>query len=207
MPKRGLEPAAQSRPDCEEQFVIVAAGHGCEQRMFGPSGKPASGIRVHRNGIGVQRDADTAGLGNPRDAVGETVAEVDARRRGLVAAEERPNAKARGRPEVALDARGRGVRLARLQHLQTCGCAANRPGEVDVIPRSRSTSRQRPSALHRADRRDVDRQRTWRAREVAADHGNACRCRLRVGEVVVRRWHCLRAGQGRWEHGEQQEQA
>ena len=86
--RRGRQPSAQPRPDREEQLVVVAAGHRLGDGIRALFAEPGRARPVDRHRLGLDHGADAAGFGDPTHAVGQPVAQIDARGRGAVAREQ-----------------------------------------------------------------------------------------------------------------------
>src|SRR5262249_23003945 len=96
-----LQTTGGSRPYREQQLVVVAARERSQYRIFAARFEPGARLRIDRQSVGIDHDADPAGLGDAVHAVGESVAQVDARGGRAIAREHHTESHTRLRPQIS----------------------------------------------------------------------------------------------------------
>jgi hypothetical protein len=169
--------------NCEEQLIVVATSGRSHCGVMASLLVPPPYSGIDRKRVGVDRDAGVRRLRDGTHAVGEAVAQVDARRRRAIAAEQEARTHARLRPQVPfrqftyVPAGGHfrcvpagGHRL--LQRPQTHRGSADRSGHVDRITGTGTGTREGASRADGANRGDIDNERTGRV--LHAQPGGSC---------------------------------
>src|SRR5215208_7704835 len=98
----GQKPAPRAGASREEELVVVAARHRRRQGFGSLTTEPLRRVRFDGNRVSVDGGADAAGLRDALDGIRQSVAQVDARRRGAVPPEQQADAGPRFRKQVSL---------------------------------------------------------------------------------------------------------
>src|SRR5215467_381605 len=106
MPRDLCQPPPRAGPDRQQELIVVAARHGPHRYVARMSAEPVASCRLNREQVVLDYRPDTAGLGEPVDGIGETIAQVYARAGRAVPGNELAEPHARLRIQIARRAGG-----------------------------------------------------------------------------------------------------
>ncbi len=169
---RGQKPPI-FRCNGKQQLVVLPAAQGGVEGRASVAVEPVTRVRINRKIIRLDDDADPGCASELADAVGQSVAEIDAGSSRSRPSEQRAQSQPWFGSQMSQltlgSAFGCAVHQRRSERRKTGRRRAQSSTDVQLVAGPCARTREHATGFHRADRGEIDDERTWRAGDISAN--------------------------------------